>query len=169
MFMATNRKLMLLAFALFTAGLSYADVVSQPIVMGTQQQQSICKGVIADSKGDPIIGASIVVIGQKNATISDVNGNFKLTRVKPGTKLTISYVGYKTQHVIWQGDDLTITLKEDAESLEDVVVVGYGTQKKINLTGAVSVVNQKNITITCRYKCSTGIARSCTRFEFFYW
>ncbi len=145
MFMATNRKLMLLAFALFTAGLSYADVVSQPIVMGTQQQQSICKGVIADSKGDPIIGASIVVIGQKNATISDVNGNFKLTRVKPGTKLTISYVGYKTQHVIWQGDDLTITLKEDAESLEDVVVVGYGTQKKINLTGAVSVVNQKTL------------------------
>lgn len=142
--MATFRTTMLMALALSSASLSYADATVTPMVT-TAQQQAACKGTIMDAKGDPIIGASIVVSGQKKATISDVDGNFTLPDVATGTTLTISYVGYKTQTVVWNGKDLSITLHEDAESLEDVVVVGYGTQKKVNLTGAVSVVNKKTL------------------------
>lgn len=133
-----------MALALSSASLSYADATVTPMVT-TAQQQAACKGTIMDAKGDPIIGASIVVSGQKKATISDVDGNFTLPDVAMGTKLTISYVGYKTQTVVWNGKDLSITLLDDAENLEDVVVVGYGTQKKVNLTGAVSVVNKKTL------------------------
>lgn len=142
--MATFRTTMLMALALSSASLSYADATVTPMVT-TAQQQAACKGTIMDAKGDPIIGASIVVSGQKKATISDVDGNFTLPDVAMGTKLTISYVGYKTQTVVWNGKDLSITLLDDAENLEDVVVVGYGTQKKVNLTGAVSVVNKKTL------------------------
>lgn len=133
-----------MALTLSSASLSYADTAVNPMVT-TAQQQTACKGNIIDANGDPIIGASIVVIGQKKATISDVDGNFTLPDVATGTTLTISYVGYKTQTVVWNGKDLSITLHEDAESLEDVVVVGYGTQKKVNLTGAVSVVSKKTL------------------------
>lgn len=142
--MTANKKLLLLALALSTGSMSYADNVVQPTVMQVQQQ-SVCKGVIVDAQGEPIIGASIVVSGQKKATISDANGAFTLSGVKQGVKLTISYVGYKPQHVIWKGSNLNITLIEDAESLDDVVVVGYGTQKKVNLTGAVSTVSKKTL------------------------
>lgn len=142
--MATFRTTMLMALALSSASLSYADTSVTPMVTAAQQQTT-CKGNIMDTNGDPIIGASIVVIGQKKATISDVDGNFTLPDVATGTTLTISYVGYKTQTVVWNGKDLSITLHEDAESLEDVVVVGYGTQKKVNLTGAVSVVSKKTL------------------------
>ena len=148
-----------MALTLSSASLSYADTSVTPMVTAAQQQTT-CKGNIMDTNGDPIIGASIVVIGQKKATISDMEGNFTLPDVATGTTLTISYVGYKTQTVVWNGKDLSITLHEDAESLEDVVVVGYGTQKKVNLTGAVSVVSKK--TLESR---GTGIARCCTRTE----
>lgn len=133
-----------MALTLSSASLSYADTAVNPMVT-TAQQQTACKGNIMDTNGDPIIGASIVVSGQKKATISDMEGNFTLPDVATGTTLTISYVGYKTQTVVWNGKDLSITLHEDAESLEDVVVVGYGTQKKVNLTGAVSVVSKKTL------------------------
>ena len=133
-----------MALALSSASLSHADTSVTPMVT-VAQQQAACKGTIMDTNGDPIIGASIVVNGQKKATISDMEGNFTLPDVATGTTLTISYVGYKTQTVVWNGKDLSITLHEDAESLEDVVVVGYGTQKKVNLTGAVSVVSKKTL------------------------
>ena len=133
-----------MALTLSSASLSYADTSVTPMVAAAQQQTT-CKGNIMDTNGDPIIGASIVVSGQKKATISDMEGNFTLPDVATGTTLTISYVGYKTQTVVWNGKDLSITLHEDAESLEDVVVVGYGTQKKVNLTGAVSVVSKKTL------------------------
>lgn len=133
-----------MALTLSSASLSYADTSVTPMVTAAQQQTT-CKGNIMDTNGDPIIGASIVVSGQKKATISDMEGNFTLPDVATGTTLTISYVGYKTQTVVWNGKDLSITLHEDAESLEDVVVVGYGTQKKVNLTGAVSVVSKKTL------------------------
>ena len=133
-----------MALTLSSASLSYADTSVTPMVTAAQQQTT-CKGNIMDTNGDPIIGASIVVSGQKKATISDMEGNFTLPNVEKGTTLTISYVGYKPQTVVWNGKDLSITLHEDAESLEDVVVVGYGTQKKVNLTGAVSVVSKKTL------------------------
>lgn len=142
--MKTNGKLLLLALTLSMGSVSYAEYVVQPMAL-QQQQQVFCKGAIVDAKGTPIIGASIVVNGQKKATISDVHGNFTLPGVKEGVKLTVSYVGYKTQYVTWKGETLKIVLVEDAENLDDIVVVGYGVQRKENLTGAVSSVNAEKL------------------------
>ena len=146
MYLTTKRKMMYLVLALSSAGLSYAGTENATVIAAVQQQAT-CKGVVVDSKGEPIIGASVtaVVNGQKKGAISDLDGNFEIAGIRPGTTLTITYVGYKTQNVVWNGPSLTIRLAEDSEMLEDVVVVGYGVQKKVNLTGAVSVVSSKQL------------------------
>lgn len=103
------------------------------------QQSGTVKGRVTDAYGEPIIGASILVKGTTNGVITDMDGNFALANAK-GT-LVISYVGYQTQEIALKGqNNLKITLKEDTELLEEVVVVGYGTQKKATLTGAVASV-----------------------------
>src|SRR3712207_3031935 len=139
-----RKTLVLLALALSSVGLSYADTAYLPEVV-TTQQQTTCNGKVVDNQGEPIIGASVMIIGQKKGAVSDLDGRFSLSDVKMGATLSVSYVGYKTQNVVWNGKDLTITLMEDSETLNDVVVVGYGSQKKINLTGAVSVVSTKTL------------------------
>ena len=121
--MATFRTVMLMALTLSSASLSYADTTVIPLVT-VGQQQATCKGNIMDTNGDPIIGASVVVNGQKAAAISDVNGVFQISNVRVGSQLTISYVGYKAQTVTWKGGELNVILQEDAESIDDVVVVG---------------------------------------------
>lgn len=88
--------------------------------------------------GEPIIGASVVQTGTTNGTITDFNGNFSLN-VTSGTELTVSYIGFKTVKVKAQ-PNLKITLEEDAQLIDEVVVTGYTTQRKADLTGAVSVV-----------------------------
>lgn len=110
-----------------------------PIVL--QDNGRTLTGEIKDSYG-PIIGANILVKGTTNGGISDVNGNFVLQNVQPNAILQISYVGYLTQEVAVGGQShLIINLKEDTEALDEVVVVGYGTQKKADLTGSVAKVN----------------------------
>ncbi len=109
----------------------------------SEQQQSISvKGVVTDSKGEPVIGASILEKGtSNNGAITDINGNFSL-KVKPNATLVVSYIGFKKQEVAVGGKvTVNIVLKENSEILDEVVVVGYGTQKKENLTGAVSTVD----------------------------
>lgn len=91
----------------------------------------------------PIIGASVVVKGTTNGMITDMDGNFTL-EVKKGDIIQISYVGYLTQEIKYNGEPvLNITLKDDTQKLEEIVVVGYGTQKKVNLTGSVANVDSK--------------------------
>ena len=109
------------------------------------QQDSACKGIVKDELGDPIIGASIQVKGTTNGTITDMDGNYVITDVERGETLVISYIGYQTQEVVWNGKDLIITLKEDSKQLEEVVVVGYGVQKKANLTGSVVSVDSEKL------------------------
>lgn len=121
-----RKTLVLLALALSSVGLSYADTAYLPEVV-TTQQQTTCKGKVVDNQGEPIIGASVMIIGQKKGAVSDLDGRFSLSDVKMGATLSVSYVGYKTQNVVWNGKDLTITLMEDSETLNDVVVVGYGS------------------------------------------
>ena len=102
--------------------------------------QSPASGVIIDATtGEPVIGASVLEEGTNNGTITDFDGNFQLN-VAPGAQLVISYVGYKTQNVK-AASNLRIQLAEDAEVLEEVVVTGYTTQRKADLTGAVSVMD----------------------------
>ena len=107
------------------------------------QQNAMCKGVVADAVGEPIIGASIVVKGTTNGTVSDYDGYFVLDGVKMGDVLRISYVGYQTQDVKWNGSPLDIVLKEDAQALDEVVVIGYGAVRKADMAGAVSVMDNK--------------------------
>ena len=109
--------------------------------------QSVIKGTVNDEAGDPIIGATVKVLGgvKSNGTITDSNGNFSISATSNAT-LSVSYVGYITQEVPVSGkNNLKITLKEDITTLNDVVVIGYGVQKKSDLTGAVASVKGDDI------------------------
>ena len=104
-------------------------------------QNSTVKGKVADADGEPIIGASIVVKGSSNGVISDLDGNFTLYNVSEKAVLIISYVGYKTQEITLDGkSSVSITMQEDSKALDEIVVVGYGTQKKASLTSAISQI-----------------------------
>ena len=105
--------------------------------------QTECSGIIVDANGEPIIGASVIEKGTKNGTVTDIDGNFKL-QTKQGSLLVISYIGYVTQDVK-AAPNLKITLKEESKLLNEVVVTGYTTQRKADLTGAISVVSVNEI------------------------
>lgn len=109
------------------------------------RQDGVCKGVVKDNQGETVIGASVVVKGSTNGTITGLDGDFTLDNVKRGDVIQISYIGYVSQEVVWQGTPLNITLKEDSQTLEEVVVVGFGSQKKANLTGSVSQVKMDDV------------------------
>lgn len=111
----------------------------------TTQQAGICKGLVKDATGESVIGASVVVKGTTNGTITDFDGNFSLDGIKKGDVIVISYVGYQTQKIKWNGSPLNVILKEDSKTLSEVVVVGYGTQKKANLSGSVAMVDSKEL------------------------
>lgn len=118
-------------------------VVIQRSFASSKALRQQVKGKVLDEKGEPIIGATVTEEGTSNGTITDYDGMFTLEASKDGI-LTISYIGYKSQQVSIAGKDMVAaTLKEDMEQLDEVVVVGYGSQKKVNLTGAVSTVNAK--------------------------
>ena len=137
---ASSKTLMTAAIcALFlSGGQVMAHAAEAPVTM-EQQQTSNITVTIVDSKGEPIIGANVVQKGTTNGTITDVAGKATLS-IKPGSTIQVSFVGYQTQE-IKVTKDMRITLKDDNELLDEVVVVGYGTQKKANLTGAVSSVD----------------------------
>ena len=103
-------------------------------------QVKAISGLVTDVTGEPVIGASVVEVGTTNGVITDLNGKFSL-KVAPNSQFLVSYIGYK-QQTIKVGSESTynIVLKEDAEVLDEVVVVGYGSQKKVNVTGAVGMV-----------------------------
>ena len=108
-------------------------------------------GCVKDALGEPIIGASVVEKGAPtNGTITDFDGNFTLT--VSGNELQISYIGYLPQVVKVQSGvtSYNVTLKEDTKTLDEVVVIGYGTQKKVNLTGAVVLSVQMISKTVCR-------------------
>lgn len=130
---------------LFTIPLSGEVKGKQTTATQVTQQ---AKGKVVDEKGEPIIGASIVVKGTKNGTITDYNGNFILKGgVKKNDVMVISYIGYQTQEVKWIGNTLNITLKEDDRTLDEVIVVGYGSQKKSDLTGGVVAVGPEKLNL----------------------
>lgn len=111
-------------------------------VTATQQAGKV-SGTILDNNGEPIIGATVRVDGTTIATVTDIDGNFTLNNVSSGT-ITVSSIGYQTQTVSFRaGSTVRVVLKDDSTLLDDVVVVGFGTQKKVNLTGAVAVVDSE--------------------------
>ena len=111
----------------------------------TVQQMTKISGVVKDNLGVPIIGANVSIKGTKTGTITDLDGKFTLN-IPTNSTLTISYIGYKDQMVLVDDKtELSIVLLEDTQALDEVVVVGYGTQKKVNLTGAIATLSSERI------------------------
>lgn len=118
---------------------------SGTIVMKTQQQKGAIRGTVVDNLGEPVIGANIVEKGTTNGTITDVNGNFSL-EVSPNAVLEVSFIGYITQRTPVKGTTVNITLREDAQALDEVVITGFGmSQKKESLTSAIAIVGADDI------------------------
>lgn len=133
----------LLLLSAISAGTAYAVPKWGTAGVKEIQQNGVCNGVVTDTTGETVIGASVVVKGTTNGTITGLDGDFSLSGVTKGSILVVSFVGYQNTEVKWNGQPLTIVLKEDTKVLDEVVVVGYGTQKKANLSGAVAAVDGK--------------------------
>ena len=129
-------------------GTGYTYKINENYIVISPQQKSTIKkveGIVKDTSGEPVIGATVMEKGTNNGTITDFDGKFTL-QVTEGASLEISYIGFKTQQLIASsGQILPITLKEDTEVLDEVVVVGYGIQKKSDLTGSVSNVKSEKL------------------------
>lgn len=116
-------------------------VLSEKNLQSQQEGKKLISGTILDEKGEPIIGANVMVKGTSTGVVTDIDGNFSI-QVPPSVILQISYIGYITQEIAIRNQNVIhIRLAEDTQTLDEVVVVGYGTQKKANLTGATSSVN----------------------------
>lgn len=125
-----------------STGAAYAVANSGITDVKITQQDETCTGVVKDATGETVIGASVVVKGTTNGTITDFDGNFTLNNVKKGDIIQISFVGYQTQEVKYTGQPLNIILKDDTEILDEVVITGYGgSQKRAALTTAISKVD----------------------------
>ncbi len=131
------------------SGSKYSVLENNLIVISpdeNQTQQGTITGTITDQRGEPLIGASVVVKGTTIGTVVDVNGNYMLSGVPSGeVVLVISFIGYSTQEIVATGETLNVILKEDVVGLDEVVVVGYGSIKKSDLTGSVSQVKAEEI------------------------
>jgi len=104
-------------------------------------QQHVVKGVVKDGGGEPVIGASVVAKGTTNGVITDLDGQFTLGNVNLNTTIVISYLGYTSKEIIYTGQkELNVVLSEDAELLDEVVVIGYGQVRKGDATGALTSV-----------------------------
>lgn len=129
--MRMNARLIFSALFMVIATLSFA-------------QSTTVKGVVTDKQGEPLIGVNVVEKGTTNGNITDLDGNFTLT-VEKGRTLVFSYVGFISQEVKVTGNSMNITLLDDAQSLEEVVVVGYGTVKRKDFTGSLTSVDTKKL------------------------
>lgn len=115
---------------------------------GAQQNASVCTGVVVDEEGEPLTGATIRVDGTNIATAADVDGNFTLSNVKPGSTLIVSYVGMSPVQVKWDGSPLKITMTSDSSVLDEVVIMGYGiTQKRAKVTNSIAKVADEVLTV----------------------
>lgn len=109
------------------------------------QQSNEVEGVVKDASGEPIIGATVRVVGTKIATVTDLDGNFKI-KAKSGQSLQFTYVGCKPKIVKVGRGSIAVTLEDDSQVLKDVQVVAYGVQKKVTVTGAISNINGSELT-----------------------
>ena len=125
-----------MAFPLFAP--LQAKAAASPVVAQQQQVQ----GTVVDKTGEPLVGVTVQVVGSQGGTVTDINGHYTIRAAK-GAQLRFTYIGFTEQTLKVSGSTLNVTMGEAGELLQEVVVVGYGTQKKESLTGAVTVVGSK--------------------------
>ncbi|MRH98973.1 SusC/RagA family TonB-linked outer membrane protein [Kriegella sp. EG-1] len=136
--------MLFLVFVTLTS-ISYASVYESNVYFNINYQQSIT-GTVKDNLGEPLPGASIVVKGTTNGATSDFDGNFTINIQDPNAILVISYVGFATQEISTDGNtNITVTLLENASALSEVVVTGYTSERKSDLTGAVAIVDMADV------------------------
>lgn len=139
---------LLLAGYVLTPTVAMANEIASSLLQSSQQD-NVVRGSVVDENGTPIIGASIALVDGRGGTITDVNGNFSLAVLNDvkAVKVTVSYVGMEPQTLsLVPGKDVVITLAENSQLLNDVVVIGYGTEKRKNVAGAVSNVRSEELT-----------------------
>ncbi len=146
---ATNKDIFSILDAIFDGTDVKYTILDKKIILSTElknsekiEQKNIIRGRVIDINGEPIIGATVKEVGStSNGTITDTEGNFSI-EIHTEEMLEISFIGYKTEKIrVIPGQSLSVILKEDNEILDEVVVVGYGVQKKVNLTGSVSSID----------------------------
>ena len=126
----------------------YAENGVNDITVQAVMQTKTVKGTVLDENGEPLIGVSIVVKGTSTGTITDFDGKFSINLPAGSKELVVSYIGYKEQAIIVSGNaPLNIKMVPDTQALDEVVVIGYGTVKKRDLTGAVASVKSEDITM----------------------
>lgn len=156
-------KVSLLLLICFSAGTTYAISDPDLISMNTTQQEGKCSGVVKDATGEPIIGASVKVKGTNNGGITDVDGKFSLSNVKNGNILQITFVGYQNQEVKFEGRPLTVTLSDDSQLLNEVVVTALGIKKEAKKLGyAVSSISSGELTKTGGSNLASGLYGKAT-------
>ena len=131
-----------------STGTAYAVAESGITDVKITQQNGSCTGIVKDTTGETVIGASVVVKGTTNGTITGIDGDFSLNNVKQGDIIQISFVGYKTVEVKWNGQPLNVTLKDDTEMLGEVLVSGFGGQQlRTKVTNSISKVKQESLNV----------------------
>ena len=156
---------MLLALAgVSSTGAAYAVAVPEvDATQSTQQQTSTCTGVVKDATGETVIGASVIVKGSTNGTITGLDGDFSLSGVKVGDIIQISFVGYQTLEVPFKGQPINVTLQDDTQKLEEVVVTALGIKKDAKKLGyAVSTVSSEDLTRTGGTTLASGLYGKAT-------
>ena len=144
-------------------GAVYAEALPGADGIQAVQQAGTCTGVVKDAAGETIIGASVVVKGTTNGTITGLDGDFSLSNVKKGDIIQISFVGYQTLEVAYNGQPLNVTLKDDSQQLEEVVVTALGIKKDAKKLGyAVSSVSAADLTKTGGSNLASGLYGKAT-------
>lgn len=144
-------------YSFLSASLYAGDRIHDPLVQAITQTK-VLKGQITDETGEPMIGVSVLVKGTSAGTVTDLNGNYSLEIPAGKTILEVSYIGYKTQDItIGKGNRMDVKMEPDTQALDEVVVIGYGTVKKRDLTGAVSSVKEDVILATPTTSVATAL------------
>ena len=135
--------------------------LNNEILNRLETQQNTVRGTIIDTKGNPLAGVTIAVKGTTNGALSDINGNFLLENVDPQSILVFSFIGYKKQEVRVDGrSEINITLEEEMFDLDEVIVIGYGTQKKSDLTGSVTRISMDKRSVMSNINVSQALSGS---------
>ncbi|MDE5554254.1 MAG: SusC/RagA family TonB-linked outer membrane protein, partial [Muribaculaceae bacterium] len=145
------RKVYVAALALLTTSVVLpvnalaTSQVQRGGVTASASQTGTCTGTVYDEEGEPLPAASVIVEGETKGVTTDIDGKFVISRLKVGATLNISYVGYMPQAVVWDGTPLNVTLVPSNNALNEVVAIGFGTQKRVNLTGPVDQVKMSEV------------------------